>query len=260
MNRSNRTCIWRHPLTRLWAAIPVIAATCVFSPPLDAQVPRTPATFDAVSIHPNTSGLRVSQEPNSPGRLIFENTTLSRLIQLAYDVQGRNMIGPDSLSSDRYDMTATVDAPLTRTQMLPMLQGVLAERFALRLHTEMRTLPVYALRVAKGGSKLQPAGANAKCDPPGAHGLAEITGEFDMTRLAHTLGGAVDLPVIDATGLSGTYSVCLGFAPSKPGADTSMLDTDMFAAVREQLGLYLAPEKAPVKMLVVDHIERATPN
>jgi uncharacterized protein (TIGR03435 family) len=65
-----------------------------------------------------------------------------------------------------------------------MLQGVLADRFALRLHTEMRTLPVYALRVAKGGSKLQPASANVKCDPPGARGLAESTGEFDMTRLA----------------------------------------------------------------------------
>ena len=218
---------------------------------------QTPTTFDAVSIHPNKSGLGVSREPNSPGRLIFENTTLSRLIQLAYGVQGRNIIGPDLLSSDRYDVTATVAAPLTRTQMLPMLQGVLADRFALRLHTEMRTLPVYALRVAKGGSKLQPANVNVKCDPPGARGLAEITGEFDMTRLAHTLAGAVDLPVIDATGLSGTYSICLGFAP-KPGADPSV--PDLFEALREQLRLYLASEKAPVKVLVIDHIEHATPN
>jgi len=221
---------------------------------------QTPTTFDAVSIHPNKSGMRVSREPNSPGRLVFENTTLSRLIQLAYGVQERNIIGADSLSSDRYDVTATVAAPLTRTEMLPMLQGVLADRFALRLHTEMRTLPVYVLRVAKGGSKLQPASANVKCDPPGARGLAEITGEFDMTRLTASLAGAVDLPVIDATGLSGTYSVCLGFAPNKPGADTSMPDTDVFDAVREQLGLYLAPEKAPVKVLVIDHIESATPN
>jgi len=51
-----------------------------------------------------------------------------------------------------------------------MLQGVLADRFALRLHTEMRTLPVYVLRVAKGGSKLQPASANVKCDPRGLAG------------------------------------------------------------------------------------------
>jgi len=120
------------------AAILVSAATCIFSPPLDAQVPQTPATFDAVSIHPNTSGLRVSREPNSPGRLVFENTTLSRLIQLAYGVQERNIIGPDSLSSDRYDVTATVAAPLTRTQMLPMLQSVLADRFALRLRCGSR--------------------------------------------------------------------------------------------------------------------------
>ena len=131
----------------------------------------------------------------------------------------------------------------------------MTDRFALRLHTEMRTLPVYALRVAKGGSKLQPASANVKCDPPGARGLAEITGEFDMTRLAHTLGGAVDLPVIDATGLSGTYSIFLGFAPNKPGADT-----DIFEAVREQLGLYLAAEKAPVQILVIDHAEHASEN
>jgi uncharacterized protein (TIGR03435 family) len=179
---------------------------------------QAPATFDAVSIRPNPSGLRVSGERNSPGRLVFSNTTTLRLIQLAYGLQGRSVIGPDSLASDRYDVTATVAAPLARTQMLPMLEGVLADRFALRLHTEMRTLPVYALRVAKGGSKLQPASANVKCDPPGARGLAEITGEFDMTRLAGTLAGAVDLPVIDATGLSGAYSVCLGFAPNQPGS------------------------------------------
>jgi uncharacterized protein (TIGR03435 family) len=218
---------------------------------------QAPTTFDAVSIHPNDSGLRVSQEPNATGRLVFSNTTVSRLIQLAYGVQGRNIIGPEPLSSDRYDLTATVSAPLTRSEMLPMLQGVLADRFALRLHTEMRTLPVYALRVAKGGSKLQPASADVKCDPPGARGLAEITGDFDMTRLAHTLGGAVDLPVIDATGLSGAYRVCLGFAP-KSGADPSA--PDLFDALREQLHLYLASEKAPVQVLVIDHIEHATPN
>ena len=219
---------------------------------------QTPMTFDAVSIHPNNSGLRVSSGTNSPGRLVFENTTVSRLIQLAYGVQGRNIIGPDSLISDRYDVTATAAAPLTRTEMLPMLQGVLADRFTLRSHTEMRTMQVYALRVAKGGPKLQPAGANVKCDPPGARGLAEITGEFDMTRLAHTIGGAVDLTVIDTTGLSGAYNVCLGFAPNKPGADPGA--PDLFEALREQLHLYLASEKAPVKVLVIDHVEQPMPN
>ncbi len=221
---------------------------------------QAPATFEAVSIRPNTSGLRVSGERNSPGRLIFSNTTALRLIELAYGVQGRTIIGPDSLSSDRYDLTATVTPPLTPAQMLPMLQDVLADRFALRSHTEMRTLPVYALRVAKGGSKLLPASANIRCDSPSAHGLHEITGEFDMAQLATLLAGETDRSVIDATGLSGTYSVCLGYAPNSaaPGADTSA--PDMFEALREQLGLYLSSEKAPVKVLVIDHIERAAPN
>jgi uncharacterized protein (TIGR03435 family) len=54
------------------------------------------------------------------------------------------------------------------------------------------------------------------------------------------------------------YSICLGFAPNKPGADPSA--SDLFEALREQLRLYLASEKAPVKVLVIDHIEPATPN
>jgi uncharacterized protein (TIGR03435 family) len=216
--------------------------------------------FDAVSIRPNTSGLKVSGERNTPGRLIFSNTTPLRLIQRAYGVQARNVISPDSLASDRYDVTATVDAPLTRMQMLPILQGVLAERFALRSHTEMRTLPVYALRVAKGGSKLQPANDDARCAGPAARGLHEITGDFDMTRLADLLAGEADRSVVDATGLSGTYNVCLGYTPSSiaPAADTS--GPDLFEALREQLGLYLASENTPVKVLIIDHIERATPN
>jgi len=245
-------------LAAVAALIMPILARMIDVPAIQAQSQSpAPPTFDAVSIRPNTSGLRVSGEHNSPGRLDFSNTTPSRLIQLAYGVQGRNIIGPDSLSSDRYDLSATVTPPLTPAQMLPMLQSVLADRFALRSHTEMRTLPVYALRVAKGGSKLQPTDANVKCDSPGNRGLAEITGEFDMTKLANTLGGAVDLPVIDATGLSGTFNICLGFAP-KPGADASL--PDLFEALRDQLGLYLASEKAPVKVLVIDHIEHATPN
>jgi len=221
---------------------------------------QTSTTFDAVSIHLNTSGLRVSGERNTPGRLIFSNTTPLRLIQRAYGVQGRNVIGPDSLASDRYDVTATVAAPLTRTEMLPMLQGVLADRFALRSHTEVRTLPVHALRVAKGGSKLQPANADARCEWPSARGLHEITGDFDMARLADTLAGETDLPVIDATGLSGAYNVCLGYAPNSAAANADTGAPDIFEALREQLGLYLASEKAPVKVLVIDHIERATPN
>jgi uncharacterized protein (TIGR03435 family) len=221
---------------------------------------QTPTTFDAVSIHPNKSGLKVSGERDTPGRLIFSNTTPLRLIQRAYGVQARNIIGPDSLASDRYDVMTAVAAPLTRTQMLPMPQGVLAERFALRLHTEMRTQPVYSLRVAKGGSKLQPANDDARCAGPAARGLREITGDFDMTRLADTLAGEADRSVIDATGLSGTWNICLGYTPNStaPAADTS--GPDMFEALREQLGLYLAPESASVKVLIIDHIEPPTPN
>jgi uncharacterized protein (TIGR03435 family) len=79
-----------------------------------------------------------------------------------------------------------------------------------------------------------------------------------MTRLAATLVGAVDLPVVDATGLNGVYSVCLAFAPNKSGADPSQ--PDLFEALREQLRRYLASDKAPVEVLLIDHVECATAN
>jgi hypothetical protein len=127
VQRSNMRPKFSINVTPCWAqSIPCVKKTCQMMIGLwlvGLVAAQEPATFEAVSIRPNTSGLRVSGERNSPGRLIFSNTTPSRLIQLAYGVQGRNVIGPDSLAGDRYDITATVAAPLTRAQMRPMLQG-----------------------------------------------------------------------------------------------------------------------------------------
>jgi len=78
-----------------------------------------------------------------------------------------------------------------------------------------------------------------------------------MTYLALSLVIEARRPVIDSTGLTGDFDVELTFAPyNAPVADSTA--PDLFTAVQEQLGLKLEPTKAPVDVLVVDHVEKPT--
>ena len=97
-----------------------------------------------------------------------------------------------------------------------------------------------------------------------------------MERLAPLLASKLDRPVIDHTGLTGQYDLTLkwtqdndpvpmssvsGDSPQRsaiPIPDAS--DPSIFTAIQEQLGLKLEPAKAPVEVLVIDHIEQASEN
>lgn len=236
--------------------LPIIPFLCLAGL-LGAQLPTA---FDAVSIRPAAPGQNGSTGRSNPGRLTFFNMIPLRLIELAYNIQAHAIDGPAWLGQERYDITATVSAPLTRPQMLPLLRGVLADRFAMRAHMETRTLAVYRLEVAKGGAKLQAAGAAFRCDSSAHPELVSIVGTYTTAALAASLAQQTDRPVVDATGLQGDFSLCFGYAsdPAVAGADTGA--PDLFAAVRDQLGLQLKAGHAPVAVLVIDHIERPTAN
>jgi uncharacterized protein (TIGR03435 family) len=79
-----------------------------------------------------------------------------------------------------------------------------------------------------------------------------------MSTLAERLALVVGRPVVDKTGLQGEYKISLSYAPltAASSADTSVSAGDVFAAVREQLGLKLQSQRGPVEILRVDHAER----
>ncbi len=121
-----------------------------------AQSTTAHPEFEVASIKRNTSGspnMDVSAPPGN--RFNAENVPLRFLIRVAYDVKDFQIAGgPAWINSDRYDITAKSESDATFAQMRPMLQSLLADRFKLALHRELKELPVYDLVAAKSGLKL----------------------------------------------------------------------------------------------------------
>jgi uncharacterized protein (TIGR03435 family) len=187
---------------------------------------------------------------------------LNALIQMAYEVKDFQVSrGPkwaDSESYDVYDIVAkpAVGVTLNRNQLKVALQALLADRFRLKIHREIKDLPMYSLVVAKNGPKLT---KNIDAPGPGATiGSGQLKGsKISMSILADLLAQLLDRTVRDDTGISGDFDVKLDWGPGKT------VDIDgpsIFTALQEQLGLKLSAEKTMLPIFVVDHIERPTEN
>jgi uncharacterized protein (TIGR03435 family) len=149
-----------------------------------------------------------------------------------------------------------------------MIQSLLANRFQLRVHRETKELPVYALALAKNGTKLVEAKDDDSEVSMRIEGPGQMTGiKATMPMFATALSKALKRRVVDESGLKGAYNFKLRFVPDqKPprlGEDGSSPTGDgpsIFAALQEQLGLNLRASKGPVEILVIDHAERPTAN
>jgi uncharacterized protein (TIGR03435 family) len=130
----------------------------------------------------------------------------------------------------------------------------------------MREMPVYALVVGKNGPKLKESAADA--DPTG---YTHVSGRnYQYTRAKATMediGRAIssaflDRPVLDQTGLTGTYNVNLIYTPNirSNQAAPDPNDVSIFDGIQDQLGLKFEPQKATVEILVVDHVEKPSEN
>jgi uncharacterized protein (TIGR03435 family) len=153
-----------------------------------------------------------------------------------------------------------------------MFQRLLADRFNLRLHKQVKMGPVYVLTIAKSELKMIPVDAGKDRNIPISDGPnnESIGSRVPMNYLCFWLGQRLQSdqrPVIDKTGLTGSYDFKLSFRPQLPpdasseglAAEVESLPS-IFAAVRDQLGLELVPEKGPVETLVIDHIEEPSEN
>jgi uncharacterized protein (TIGR03435 family) len=223
--------------------------------------------FDVASVKVNTKGGRTTRRIEQQS-LTYLNITLGEFIQMAYDIRRYQIDAPDwvinNASSDRYDIVAKSTAPATELQLRAMLAPLLAERFHLSFHRETRVLPIYALVVAKGGSKLKPGdGGEQSVSPDPAGGLRfqnyPIGALAGMLMVMRSTGR----PVVDRTGLTGRYTFTANLQDLPAGASSEAgkhavveNDTPPFTALEEQLGLKLNAERAPIDMLVVDRVDR----
>jgi uncharacterized protein (TIGR03435 family) len=244
-------------------------------------------TFDVATIRPApppdaTFHVSVSSPPHS-SRFEATNLPIKALLQIAYGWDAPVVGAPDWVANTFYTIQARSDeaadarlARLTdnevRLEKRNAIRVLLAERFGLKTHLETRNTSIYNLVVGKGGIKMQlvpPPADNGEAPPPprpsdvrahgSQHGLEFVGSNASMRAIAGALSSMVEAPVVDQTGLTGTYNYTLQF-----GRDWSEHDPDswpsIFTAVQEQLGLKLEAAHESVPNLVVDHITKPTEN
>jgi uncharacterized protein (TIGR03435 family) len=202
------------------------------------------------------------------------------LNKAAYDIKGKV---PDELESALQKMTG--DERISKTRI--MQQCLLADRFHLKAHFETRVLPVYELIPAKGGLKITEVPAPPETQsgdsamrsrpddplPPGSsataingNGLRVLNARaIKMQVLTRIIIGDIgDRPIVDHTGFSGYFDVTdLTWAPLGDAGSTSETDagaSSIQGALKEKLGLGVVSARDPIQVLVIDSIERPTPN
>ncbi|HWC96280.1 MAG TPA: TIGR03435 family protein [Candidatus Sulfopaludibacter sp.] len=221
--------------------------------------------FEAASVKPAGPGrglgpLRGGPGTNSPGQL-SGTATLRTLLIRAYDLKAYQIAGPAWLETERYDLVAKIPAGSSREQVALMLQALLAERFHVATHREKKELPIYALVVGKGGSRLKESpteGPSGGANPRlvrGADGFPEIAagssvdrsyevvvGGSDgivyklwarretMQQFADRLSSHLNRAVLDRTGMTGSYDFSLSWtieAGGVPRTDPPPDEIDM---------------------------------
>jgi uncharacterized protein (TIGR03435 family) len=212
----------------------------------------------------------------SAHRLVVKSNTLTGLITAAYNLPIRTISGgPAWVGSDHFDIVAIApgDVRPNLDEQMSMLRKLLADRFKLTFHREPKEFSIYALTVAKGGSKLKESAVAADASPEGPPPLiftvwpevVRLPGRnATVAELASAFQrGALDRPVVDRTGLSGRYDFDLEWTPDETQFEGMGLrgtpestKPDLFTAIQQQLGLRLEATKGPIETLVIDQVER----
>ena len=268
-----------NPLPLVMTRVKPETAWAIPEPPvaIPPMAPDANPSFEVATIKPT--------RPDEQGKAFLVRgrkfstigTTLSDIMTFVYGVQQKQILGlPAWADTEKFDLEAQPDLPGTPSdkQWKSMMQKLLVERFKLTYHHDKKELSVYALTVAKGGPKL----TKSQGDPNGLPGNF-FRGLGDMTNANSTMedftgvlqAAVLDRPVADQTGLTGRYDFTLKWTPDEsqfgglgikvpPPTDKADAPPGLFTAIQEQTGLRLDATKAPVGVIVVDHVEKPSEN
>jgi len=243
-------------MLRMTVCAPLFGALCFAQGPTPSS---EPPQFEAASIH------RIDPKKMSgpsgclttPGLMRCTYVTLKRCIVGAYAVLPDQVLGgPDWIDIDRFQITGRSTQPVGDKGLMAMLQTLLADRFKLVLHRELRMGDTMVLEVAKKGPKLEPAG-NVGHSGKNMHDHLEAT-KLTMGELSEILSRNLSLPVVDRTGLTGAFNFTVRWNPDEADAlprdeAVATLRSEVAAQIAKQLGLTLKFRRMPIQMLVVDH-------
>lgn len=252
--------------------ISTVSASAQSTSAPSAQPEQKKFTYEIISITPGKPGVEGMGWRTASNGLFFNNVPLSLLMRMAYNIVADDQLSglPGWARSDRYDVQAKMGeetiAALSKLtpeerdrQKQNMVEALLAERCGLKVHRETKQLPVYHLVVAKGGLKMKEATASS-----GGRYMTS-NGKFDaqstaIDALISRLSSSIGHLVIDKTELDDKkFDFTLKWTPDEQqgAADAG---PSLYTALEEQLGLKLVAARAPVEVIVVDQMEKPSPN
>ena len=244
---------------------------------------QKPLAFEVATIKPAgldgpfAQGRWIRME--SANRFVAHNHAVKTLVAAAYDLAPEAISGgPSWVDSDRWEILAKTpgDVRPTPVQQMSMLRQLLSDRFGLSFHRQPKEFAIFALTVAPGGPKLKDTAISADATPEGPPLVAFVLSPtvvrlpakyLSMPEFASLLQRSpLDRPVFDRTGLTGRYDFDLEFAPDEslwggllPRPENSD-KPGLIRAMQDQLGLNLESTRGPVDTIVIDRVDRPTPN
>jgi uncharacterized protein (TIGR03435 family) len=265
-----RVCAVLLPLVIAWQAV------------APAQPPSA-VSFEVASVKPNQSDGQPSMIVPSRGMVVITNVPLLNIIVNAFGIPAFRMVNaPTWISRERFDVNARIPDSSSPGQVRSMLQTLLVQRFNLKAHQETREQPVYEVVVARSDGRLGPRLTRSDSDcatannpptvPPsldapcaGLFGVGPAGGRIvskgqPLARVISALSMAVSRAVVDRTALQGPFDVDLQWGADVGPAVTIGDSPSIFTALQEQLGLKLEASRGPVDVLVIDSVERPTPD
>lgn len=231
-----------------------------------AQSEAAATAFDVADIHPSPKGVREGELYLHANRLELHGITMLHLIMTAWGVTEDKVFGgPNWLDTDRFEVVATTQTPLTIKTYQPMLQALLAERFRLKVRSEDKPEPVLALVATKKVLlKEKPEPGETKCDRTNTDGYLTLTCQnITMASLAERLPGTApnyfNHPVVDKTGLTGSYDLTLKWTGrGQIGAgDPDHPSISLFDYFEKQLGIKVEPQTRSASSLVIESVNEA---
>lgn len=255
--------ILRNPLASALCGVLLLSWVAFGQATTDKPAPA----FEVADIKPS--------DPNNPldgkarilagGRIEVAGMTVKSLILFSYGVQEDMVAGlPAWADARHFDIVAKAPPETPPATLRLMMQTLLADRFKLAIRHEDKVRQAYVLTIAKGGPKLQqPSGGQQRCAWVSVDaGLRRREcHNLSMAELAQALpgwaGAGIDFPVVDETGLKGTWD--FQFELGLPGTGNNSLPLadsgPTILTALESIGLKLEVRKIPLSVIAVEHVE-----
>src|ERR1051326_4990457 len=222
----------------------LVGALVIFGLQVDNAQNASHPQFEVASIKRNRDGTVASSGQAPGGKLVIHNNGILNVILNAYSLWPYQIVNvPAWVSDEHYDIEANAADPSTsHSEMMLMLQSLLEERFKLKVHRDVKELPVFALLPARAGIKLRPSTArctrvepNTAVRPPGPDepplcgnrmsGNREVmrwnAQNIDIGQLIEVLGAFMGRKIIDRTEFQGRFDVNLEFSRDVSSTDTT---------------------------------------